>query len=103
MYAPILSGILNKIMKKYVSSAVLGLLLVSGIIFIFNSNAWALTYQSPDWENFVPKTVILNLIQDSDPKTLDSSLRWYDKKIVISNQAAVIPDQKVVIPNSIWD
>ena len=110
MYAPILSGIPNKIMKKYVSSAVLGLLLVSGIIFILNDNAFALNYQSPDWENFIPKTVILNLIQDPNPKTMDSSFRWNDKKIaipsqatVIPNQVAVIPGQKIVIPDLIRD
>src|SRR3989338_1126293 len=110
MYASILSGIPNKIMKKYIPSVVLGLLLVSGIIFIFQSKVFALTYYPPALQNFIPKTVILNLIQDPDSKILDSSFRWNDKKIVIpnqaavvSNQAVVIPNQKIVIPNSIWD
>src|SRR3989344_3400705 len=110
MYASILSGIPNKIMKKYIPSVVLGLLLVSGIIFIFQSKVFALTYYPPALQNFIPKTVILNLIQDPDSQILDSSFRWNDKKIVIpnqaavvSNQAVVIPNQKIVIPNSIWD
>src|SRR3989344_896481 len=99
MYASILSGIPNKIMKKYIPSVVLGLLLVSGIIFIFQSKVFALTYYPPALQNFIPKTVILNLIQDPDSQILDSSFRWNDKKIVIPNQAAVVSNQAVVIPN----
>src|SRR3989344_4881411 len=99
MYASILSGIPNKIMKKYIPSVVLGLLLVSGIIFIFQSKVFALTYYPPALQNFIPKTVILNLIQDPDSQILDSSFRWNDKKIVIPNQAAVVSNQLVVIPN----
>src|SRR3989344_872512 len=99
MYASILSGIPNKIMKKYIPSVVLGLLLVSGIIFIFQSKVFALTYYPPALQNFIPKTVILNLIQDPDSQILDSSFRWNDKKIVIPNQAAVVSNQAVVIPS----